>query len=171
MGLTGMMGINVIEQNKISKVLDRYSGKDEADEFYKLIDALKKDNPDACQFLDEEKAAFDERILMESFHLKPCPFCGTTPTTKNLTGSDYSIVCECGASSPIRDTRMEALEAWNERTTPRAVSRLKKILAESEGLSWDDFLRFEYGVNPIPKDRITPIISDWFKFKECIEAL
>jgi len=53
----------------------------------------------------------------------------------------------------------------------RALSRLKKILAESESLSWDDFLEFEYGSKSIPKDQIVSIIRDWFNFKECIEAL
>ena len=163
------MGLSKLEKSQAKDSLIHHYGKDVADEFFRSINDPKKDSQESRQSLA------DEKILMESFCLKPCPFCGTTPTKEDLiehgNGEDYFLSCECGASSPIRDTRMEALEAWNERTNSMSLNRLKKTLAESESLSWDDFLEFEDGSSTISKDQIVSIIRDWLNFKETVIKL
>ncbi len=55
--------------------------------------------------------------------LKPCPFCGSgeheadRTCLKVLLDSQnfYSVVCWCGTSGPIRDSKREAIKAWNTR--------------------------------------------------------
>lgn len=55
--------------------------------------------------------------------LKPCPFCGSgeheadRTCLKVLVDSQnfYSVVCWCGTSGPVRDSKREAIKAWNTR--------------------------------------------------------
>lgn len=58
--------------------------------------------------------------------LKPCPHCGTGPNSdynvtqaqfyRNIASRDGYVWCEgCGAAGPTRETRDEAIVAWNTR--------------------------------------------------------
>ncbi len=57
--------------------------------------------------------------------LKPCPFCGNTPTIRIFRGRDgwrdrYAVICRydeggCGAESGLYHYEEEAIEAWNRR--------------------------------------------------------
>ena len=66
--------------------------------------------------------------------LKPCPFCGNTPTIRIYNGKDgwrdrYAVLCRydeggCGAESGLYHYQAEAIEAWNRRV-PEAIVRCK----------------------------------------------
>lgn len=48
--------------------------------------------------------------------LKPCPFCGSSKTKPSLYESIWFVVCEnCHADGPAKDTKNEAIAAWNKR--------------------------------------------------------
>ena len=57
--------------------------------------------------------------------LKPCPFCGNTPTIRIIKGENgwrdrYAVLCRydeggCGAESGLYHYKAEAIEAWNRR--------------------------------------------------------
>lgn len=57
----------------------------------------------------------------------PCPWCGSAalPSVHWLPGlspdgADWRLTCrDCSASSPSRDTREAAIEAWNTRNAAR----------------------------------------------------
>ena len=65
--------------------------------------------------------------------LKPCPFCGNTPTIRIYNGEDgwrdrYAVLCRydeggCGAESGLYHYQAEAIEAWNKRV-PSAQSKI-----------------------------------------------
>ncbi|WP_041544383.1 MULTISPECIES: Lar family restriction alleviation protein [Chelativorans] len=51
---------------------------------------------------------------------KPCPFCGSRRTQDSASHygfvSIYFVVCrDCHADGPAKDTRSEAIQAWNTR--------------------------------------------------------
>lgn len=51
----------------------------------------------------------------------PCPFpsCGS-PNVKVITDEQVCVICDdCGASGPSRDSREEAVRAWDEATRPK----------------------------------------------------
>ena len=66
--------------------------------------------------------------------LKPCPFCGNTPTIRIYNGKDgwrdrYAVLCRydeggCGAESGLYHYQAEAIEAWNRRVL-EAIVRCK----------------------------------------------
>lgn len=55
--------------------------------------------------------------------LMPCPFCGSKAVTDYDNGPyatgpelSYGIIClRCGARTELRDTKDEAIAAWNRR--------------------------------------------------------
>lgn len=58
------------------------------------------------------------------FKLKPCPFCGCTPTLERVKTSatryGYRIMCEnadcvCNPTTLCTDTKEEIIEIWNRR--------------------------------------------------------
>jgi Lar family restriction alleviation protein len=57
-----------------------------------------------------------------SSDLYPCPFCGSHEwegDKRRLSlvsdNSSYVIYCLCGSSGPVKDTKEEAIDAWNNR--------------------------------------------------------
>jgi hypothetical protein len=61
--------------------------------------------------------------------LKPCPYCGDNywliDKCKSIAGTPlHQFICPCGASTPARETKEEAIKAANER-------RVKDPLAEA----------------------------------------
>lgn len=65
--------------------------------------------------------------------LKPCPFCGGKANAF-ICGRIFVVECEsCGTSSDRFDTKDEAIEAWNGRTTMwrhEIIEKLRENLAE-----------------------------------------
>ena len=48
--------------------------------------------------------------------LKPCPFCGGTPIVSGCDDTLWFVVCkECNALIGYKETKQEAIEAWNSR--------------------------------------------------------
>ena len=47
--------------------------------------------------------------------LKPCPFCGMDAGEVFNMGDFYVSCCECEAQGPCRETKAEAIDAWNRR--------------------------------------------------------
>ena len=47
--------------------------------------------------------------------LKPCPFCGMDAGEVFDMGGFYVSCCECEAQGPCRETKEEAIKAWNYR--------------------------------------------------------
>lgn len=51
--------------------------------------------------------------------LKPCPFCGGTPIVSGCDDTLWIVICkECNASIGYKETKEEAIEAWNKRIEP-----------------------------------------------------
>ena len=49
--------------------------------------------------------------------LKPCPFCGSNGAILHeVTDHNHMIMCDCGASGALAESKKEAIEAWNRRT-------------------------------------------------------
>lgn len=53
--------------------------------------------------------------------IAPCPFCGAANCAVAEAGDDCATVrCyACGIHGPVRNTRREAIEAWNRRDPVR----------------------------------------------------
>lgn len=66
--------------------------------------------------------------------LDPCPFCGSNDVVMYGTGVGwYARCCDCAAASDLRDSRDEAVAAWNRRTVD--VDELIEI-ADELGVFW-----------------------------------
>lgn len=51
--------------------------------------------------------------------LKPCPFCGGHAIIDGCDDTPWSVICkECNASIGYKETKEEAIEAWNRRIEP-----------------------------------------------------
>lgn len=51
--------------------------------------------------------------------LKPCPFCGGEAIIDGCDDTLWIVVCkECNASIGYKETKEEAIEAWNRRIEP-----------------------------------------------------
>ena len=49
-------------------------------------------------------------------NLKPCPFCGRTPTIEDCGRNEYFIKCKCGiAQDKLYTQRCDAVRNWNNR--------------------------------------------------------
>lgn len=72
--------------------------------------------------------------------LKPCPFCGSKATTRtgsDFTNSNYSVFCRnCFASTGVFLSDVEAISAWNTRTSDARIAELEaeveRLRAQSE---------------------------------------
>jgi len=54
-----------------------------------------------------------------SAELKPCPFCGGHAIIDGCDGTLWIVICkECNVSIGYKETKEEAIEAWNLRRTP-----------------------------------------------------
>lgn len=50
--------------------------------------------------------------------LKPCPFCGGTPTVDDCGDHRYFVRCKCGiAQDKLRAQKCDAVRRWNTRKT------------------------------------------------------
>ena len=48
--------------------------------------------------------------------MKPCPFCGRTPTVEDCGSNQYFLKCECGiAQDKLYAQRCDAVRNWNNR--------------------------------------------------------
>lgn len=55
--------------------------------------------------------------------IKPCPFCGRTPTVDDCGDNSFLVRCECGiVQDKLYGQRCDALRQWNERT-PKTVDK------------------------------------------------
>ena len=51
--------------------------------------------------------------------LKPCPFCGGEAIIDGCDETLWIVICkECNASIGYKETKEEAIEAWNKRIEP-----------------------------------------------------
>ena len=51
--------------------------------------------------------------------LKPCPFCGGEAIIDGCDDTLWIVICkECNASIGYKETKEEAIEAWNKRIEP-----------------------------------------------------
>ena len=51
--------------------------------------------------------------------LKPCPFCGGHAIIDGFDDTLWIVICkECNASIGYKETKEEAIEAWNRRVEP-----------------------------------------------------
>lgn len=51
-------------------------------------------------------------------NLKPCPFCGRTPTVEDCGSNQYFIKCKCGiVQDKLYTQRCDAANNWNNRKT------------------------------------------------------
>lgn len=51
--------------------------------------------------------------------LKPCPFCGGEAIVDGCDDTLWIVICkECNASIGHKETKEEAIEAWNKRIEP-----------------------------------------------------
>lgn len=51
--------------------------------------------------------------------LKPCPFCGGEAIIDGCDDTLWIVICkECNASIGYKETKEEAIEAWNRRIEP-----------------------------------------------------
>ena len=51
--------------------------------------------------------------------LKPCPFCGGEAIIDGCDETLWIVICkECNASIGYKETKEEAIEAWNRRIEP-----------------------------------------------------
>ena len=51
--------------------------------------------------------------------LKPCPFCGGHAIIDGCDDTLWIVICkECNASIGYKETKEEAIEAWNRRIEP-----------------------------------------------------
>lgn len=69
----------------------------------------------ACDF-----AWLDMEYKEKNVELKPCPFCGKTPTLKTHFNACskpryYYVACSCGASFTSADCESDAVALWNRR--------------------------------------------------------
>lgn len=54
-----------------------------------------------------------------SIELKPCPFCGGHAIIDGCDDTLWIVICkECNASIGYKETKEEAIEAWNKRVEP-----------------------------------------------------
>jgi Lar family restriction alleviation protein len=80
--------------------------------------------------------------------LKPCPFCGSKATTRtgsDFTKSNYSVFCRnCFASTGVFLSDVEAISAWNTRTSDARIAELEaeverlRAAPKVKPLEWDD---------------------------------
>lgn len=48
--------------------------------------------------------------------LKPCPFCGRTPTVEKCGSKEYFIRCKCGINQDkLYHQKCDAIRNWNKR--------------------------------------------------------
>ena len=72
-----------------------------------------------------------------SEELKPCPFCGNKAELFCTKGTeDWAVVCqhpECGCNARILycDTKEEAIEQWNRRTSDPEKQKLVEALEDA----------------------------------------
>ena len=51
-----------------------------------------------------------------SFHVEPCPFCGSENVEIDEAGVAYVTFClDCDAQGPVANEIKKAVEKWNER--------------------------------------------------------
>jgi Lar family restriction alleviation protein len=49
--------------------------------------------------------------------LKPCPFCGETPSLRKSNQPEYDVFCGgCGVKTLSRKSKQHAIDGWNRRT-------------------------------------------------------
>lgn len=54
-----------------------------------------------------------------NIELKPCPFCGGYAIIDGCDDTLWIVICkECNASIGYKETKEEAIEAWNRRVQP-----------------------------------------------------
>lgn len=52
--------------------------------------------------------------------LKPCPFCGRTPTVEDCGTNRWFVRCKCGiAQDKLYAQKCDAVRAWNRRKSSR----------------------------------------------------
>jgi len=72
-------------------------------------------------------------------NLKPCPFCGRTPTVEDCGSNEYFIKCKCGiVQDKLYTQRCDAANHWNNRKVVEDIYDLvreqRDIAARSFGL-------------------------------------
>ena len=50
--------------------------------------------------------------------IKNCPFCGSEEIGISLNRNAWMSCCSCGADGPYKDTKRQAIQAWNRRYDP-----------------------------------------------------
>lgn len=63
---------------------------------------------------------------MAKIEIKPCPFCGSTEI--EIEDNAYMRCTSCGASSGWKDSPVEAIEAWNSRSTENKSEHIDDIM-------------------------------------------
>jgi len=68
--------------------------------------------------------------------LKPCPFCGDEAELRESFG--YYVTCTaCLSGSDVYDTEIEAIKAWNNRSTKQIIELLDELIETSE--YWSEY--------------------------------
>jgi Lar family restriction alleviation protein len=55
------------------------------------------------------------RTIMEDKEILPCPFCGSNKISVICKYYFYCFCDDCEAEGSIKESREEAIEAWNKR--------------------------------------------------------
>lgn len=95
--------------------------------------------------------------------LEPCPFCqteenGDDKTQMSVTESSegyFAVVCWCGGSGPIMDSKREAIEAWNSR----GPSDSNQVWDPFDSSKYKDSVSFKGNLKSLALSTILQILS------------
>lgn len=60
--------------------------------------------------------------------LKPCPFCGRTPTVEKCKDFGFFVQCKCGIEqSTLYAQKCDAIRRWNKRKEADDDSRMETV--------------------------------------------